>query len=50
MICRDLLHDAAVALRDEAGVKFRQFNDQHADARGLRGADKDPEGYIAEHR
>jgi hypothetical protein len=26
------------------------FNDQHADARGLPGSDKDPDSYVEEHR
>jgi hypothetical protein len=55
MICRDVLRDAAVALREQLGVKFQQFSDRHADAGGLPGADKDPdskdiESYVEEHR
>jgi len=35
-------------LRDDLGMKWLAYHDEHEGARGLSGADKDPEQYVAE--
>ncbi len=36
--------------RAELGARFLEFKDNHPRARGLSGADKDPDSYIEEHQ
>ncbi len=38
-----------VAARDELGKKWLKFHEDHAQARGLSGEEKDPEDYVEEH-
>jgi hypothetical protein len=45
----DFLRAASVELRHELGELFARFEDEHRGARGLSGADKDPDRYVAEH-
>jgi hypothetical protein len=45
----DFLRAASVELRSELGAKFEQFEDEHPGARGLSGADKDPDQYVRDH-
>jgi hypothetical protein len=35
--------------RDELGLRWLQFLEQHEDAEGLSGETVDPEAYVAEH-
>ncbi len=45
----DFLRAAPVELRQELGAKFERFTAEHRGAKGLSGADKDPDRYVAEH-
>ncbi len=46
----DFLRAASVELRQQLGAEFERFEDEHPGARGLSGADKDPDRYVAENR
>lgn len=45
----DFLRAAPVELRRELGERFQRFRDEHPGARGLSGADKDPDRFVAEN-
>ncbi|MGH3906049.1 MAG: hemerythrin domain-containing protein [Pseudonocardiaceae bacterium] len=45
----DCLRYFSLELRTELGARFQEFKDNHPRARGLSGADKDPDSYIEEH-
>ena len=44
----DFRLNAAPALRESLGRRFRSFKSEHAGTRGLDTSDKDPEAYVAE--
>ncbi|MCA1672540.1 MAG: hemerythrin domain-containing protein [Actinobacteria bacterium] len=46
----DCLQHMSRELRTELGARFQEFKDKHPHARGLSGADKDPDSYVEEHQ
>ena len=45
----DFLRVASVELRQELGERFREFEAEHAEARGLSGEEKDPDDYVQQN-
>ncbi len=41
--------DVSTEERTELGIKWLQFRDEHEQAKGLSGKDKDPEAYVEKH-
>lgn len=46
----DCLQHMSLELRLELGAQFQEFKDKHPHARGLSGADKDPDRFVEEHQ
>ncbi|HEU0087838.1 MAG TPA: hemerythrin domain-containing protein [Pseudonocardiaceae bacterium] len=46
----DCLRHMSLELRTELGERFQEFKDKHPHARGLSGADKDPDRYVEAHQ
>lgn len=45
----DLRDKVEAESRDELGLQWLQFHDEHEGAPGLTGKDKDPEAFVKQH-